>query len=68
MFPTIKTYYEQVKRNSKYDEFSKELKKNIEKLVMVDKKYSWEDEADVNFKKALLEEQEPEETKSDKEE
>lgn len=54
MFPSIKTYYEQVKRNSQYDEFSKRLKKNIEKLVVIDKKYSWEDEADVNFRKAVI--------------
>ncbi len=54
MFPTIKTYYEQIKRNSQYDEFSKKLKKNIEKLVVIDKKYSWEDEADVNFRKAVV--------------
>lgn len=54
MFPSIKAYYEQVRRNSEYDEFSKELKKNIEKLVMVDKKYSWEDEADANFRKAVV--------------
>jgi len=40
MFPSIKAYYEQVRRNSEHDELSKELKKNIEKLVMVDKKYS----------------------------
>jgi hypothetical protein len=53
MFPTIKTYYEQVKRNSEQDEFSRKLKKNIEKLVVRDKKYSWEDEADVNFRKAV---------------
>ena len=54
MFPSIKAYYEQVRRNSGYDEFSKKLKKNIEKLVMVDKKYSWEDEADANFRKAVV--------------
>jgi len=54
MFPTIKTYYEQVKRNSEFDDFSKKLKKNIEKLVIRDKKYSWEDEADVNFRKAAV--------------
>lgn len=53
MFPTIKTYYEQVKINSKFDNFSKKLKKNIEKLVAIDKKYSWEDEADVNFREAV---------------
>ncbi len=53
MFPTIKTYYEQIKKNSEHDEFSKKLKKNIEKLVLVDKKYSWEDEADANFRKAV---------------
>lgn len=63
MFPTIRTYYEQVKRNSEYDEFSKKLKKNIEKLVVIDKKYSWEDEADVNFRKSLLKGQESEENK-----
>jgi len=55
MFPTIKTYYEQIKRNSVFDDFSKKIEKNIEKLVVIDKKYSWEDEADVNFRKALLE-------------
>ncbi|MBA7551177.1 hypothetical protein ES705_43713 [subsurface metagenome] len=38
MFPTIKTYYEQVKRNSEFDDFSKKLKKNIEKLVVMNKK------------------------------
>jgi len=54
MFPTIKTYYEQVKRNSEFDNLSKKLKKNIEKLVVIDKKYSWEDEADVNFRKAAV--------------
>ena len=54
MFPTIKTYYEQVRRNSEFDEFSKKIKKNIEKLVVRDKKYSWEDEADVNFRKAAV--------------
>jgi len=54
MFPTIKTYYEQVRRNSEFDDFSKKLKKNIEKLVIRDKKYSWEDEADVNFRKAAV--------------
>jgi len=54
MFPTIKTYYEQVKKNSEYDDFSKSLKKNIEKLVVTDKKYSWEDEADINFRKAAV--------------
>lgn len=64
MFPSVKAYYEQVRRNSEHNKFSKELKKNIEKLVMVDKKYSWEDEADINFKKALLEVQGPEEKKS----
>jgi len=53
MFPTIKTYYEQVKRNSEFDDFSKKLKENIEKLVIIDKKYSWEDEADINFRKAV---------------
>ena len=61
MFPTIRTYYEQVKRNSEYDEFSKKLKKNIEKLVVIDKKYSWEDEADVNFRKDAVKEQRLEE-------
>ena len=54
MFPTIKTYYEQVRINSEYDEFSKKLKENIEKLMVRDKKYSWEDEADVNFRKAAV--------------
>jgi len=54
MFPTIKTYYEQIKRNSEFNDFSKKLKKNIEKLVVRDKKYSWEDEADVNFRKAVV--------------
>ena len=54
MFPTIKTYYEQVRKNSEFDEFSKKLKKNIEKLVLIEKKYSWEDEADINFKKAAV--------------
>jgi len=54
MFPTIKTYYEQVKKNSEFDEFSKKLKKNIEKLVIRDKKYSWEDEADIIFRKAVV--------------
>jgi len=54
MFPTIKTYYEQVRKNSEFDEFSKKLKKNIEKLVVRDKKYSWEDEADINFRKAVV--------------
>ncbi|MBA7571789.1 hypothetical protein ES695_16020 [Candidatus Atribacteria bacterium 1244-E10-H5-B2] len=54
MFSSIKAYYEQVKRNSEYDEFSKKLKKNIEKLVMIDKKYSWEDEADINFRKTVV--------------
>jgi len=58
MFPTIKTYYEQIKRNSEFNDFSKRLKKNIEKLVVKDKKYSWEDEADVNFRKAAVEENE----------
>jgi len=53
MFPTIKIYYEQIKRNSEFDDFSKKLKKNIEKLVVIDKKYSWEDEADINFRKAV---------------
>jgi len=53
MFPTIKTYYEQVRKNSEFDEFSKKLKKNIEKLVLIKKKYSWEDEADVNFREAV---------------
>ena len=53
MFPTIKTYYEQVRKNSEFDEFSKKLKKNIEKLVVIEKKYSWEDEADVNFREAV---------------
>jgi len=53
MFPTIKTYYEQVRRNSEFDDFSKKLKKNIEKLVVIEKKYSWEDEADVNFREAV---------------
>ena len=47
MSPTIRTYYEQVKKNGESDEFSKKLKKNIEKLVLRDKKYSWEDEADI---------------------
>jgi len=54
MFPTIKTYYEQVRKNSEFDDFSKKLKKNIEKLVVINKKYSWEDEADVNFRKAVV--------------
>jgi len=54
MFPTIKTYYEQVKKNSEFNDFSKKLKKNIEKLVVIDKKYSWEDEADINFRKAVM--------------
>ena len=54
MFPTIKTYYEQVKKNSEFDEFSKKLKKNIEKLVIRDKKYYWEDEADIIFRKAVV--------------
>lgn len=54
MFPTIKTYYEQVKKNSEFDDFSKKLKKNIEKLVVIDKRYSWEDEADINFRKAVV--------------
>ncbi len=54
MFPTIKTYYEQVKKNSEFDDFSKKLKENIEKLVVIDKKYSWEDEADINFRKAVM--------------
>ena len=54
MFPTIKTYYEQVRKNSEFDEFSKKLKKNIEKLVLIEKKYSWEDEADVNFREAVV--------------
>lgn len=58
MFPTIKTYYEQVRRNSEYDEFSRKLKKNIEKLVIINKKYSWEDEADINFRKAVVRENE----------
>ena len=58
MFPTIKTYYEQVRKNSEYDEFSRKLKKNIEKLVVIDKEYSWEDEADVNFRKAVVRENE----------
>ena len=58
MFPTIKTYYEQVKRNSEYNEFSSKLKKNIEKLVVIDKKYSWEDEADVNFRNTVVKENE----------
>ena len=53
MFPTIKTYYEQIRRNSEFDDFSKKLKKNIEKLVVIEKKYSWEDEADVNFREAV---------------
>jgi len=53
MFPTIKTYYEQVRKNSEFDDFSKKLKKNIEKLVVIEKKYSWEDEADVNFREAV---------------
>jgi len=34
--------------------FRRSLKKNIEKLVMRDKKYSWEDEADINFRKAVV--------------
>ena len=51
MFPNIKTYYEQIKKNSEFDEFSRKLKKNIERLVVIDKKYSWEDEADMNFRK-----------------
>ena len=54
MFPSIKAYYEQVRRNSEHDEFSKKLKENIEKLVLVDKKYSWGDEADINFRKAVV--------------
>ena len=54
MFPPIKAYYKQVRRNREHDELSKELEKNIEKLVMVDKKYSWEDEADANFRKAVV--------------
>ena len=54
MFPTIKTYYEQIKKNSEHDEFSRKLKKNIEKLVVKDKKYSCEDEADINFRKAVV--------------
>ena len=58
MFPTIKTYYEQIRKNSEFDEFSKKLKKNIEKLVIIEKKYSWEDEADINFRKAVMEENE----------
>ena len=58
MFPTIKTYYEQVRRNSEFDEFSRKLKKNIEKLVVINKKYSWEDEADVNFRKDVVRENE----------
>ncbi|GAJ23651.1 unnamed protein product, partial [marine sediment metagenome] len=37
-----------------YDEFSRKLKKNIEKLVVIEKKYSWEDEADINFRKAVV--------------
>lgn len=53
MFPTIKTYYEQIKKNSEFDEFSRKLKKNIERLVLIEKKYSWEDEADVNFREAV---------------
>ena len=63
MFPTIKTYYELVKRNSEHDEFSRKLKKNIEKLVVRDKKYSWEDEADANFRKAAVKELEENEIK-----
>ena len=58
MFPTIKTYYEQVKKNSEFDDFSKKLKKNIEKLVVIEKKYSWEDEADIIFRKAVVKENE----------
>jgi len=54
MFPTIKTYYEQIKKNSEFDDFSKKLKKNIERLVVINKKYSWEDEADMNFRKAVV--------------
>lgn len=54
MFPTIKTYYEQVRRNSEFDDFSKKLKKNIEKLVVIEKKYSWEDEADIIFRKVVM--------------
>jgi len=53
MFPTIKTYYEQVRKNSEFDDFSKKLKKNIEKLVIIEKKYSWEDEADINFRETV---------------
>ena len=58
MFPTIKTYYEQVKKNSEFDDFSKKLKKNIKKLVVIEKKYSWEDEADIIFRKAVVKENE----------
>ena len=58
MFPTIKTYYEQVKKNSEFDDFSKKIKKNIEKLVVIEKKYSWEDEADIIFRKAVVKENE----------
>lgn len=54
MFPSIKAYYEQVRKNSEFDEFSKKLKKNIEKLVIIEKKYSWEDDADINFRKAVV--------------
>jgi len=54
MFPTIKTYYEQIRKNSEFDDFSKKLKKNIEKLVVIEKKYSWEDEADINFREAVM--------------
>lgn len=54
MFPSIKAYYEQVKRNSEFDEFSRKLKKNIEKLVIIEKKYSWEDDADINFRQAVV--------------
>jgi hypothetical protein len=54
MFPTIKTYYELVRINSEFDGFSRKLKKNIEKLVVIEKKYSWEDEADINFRKAVV--------------
>ncbi|MBA7542409.1 hypothetical protein ES705_34730 [subsurface metagenome] len=54
MFPAIKAYYEQVRRNSEFDEFSRRLKKNIEKLVIIEKKYSWEDDADINFKQVVV--------------
>lgn len=38
--------------------FLRKLKKNIEKLVIRDKKYSWEDEADIIFRKAVVKENE----------